>query len=243
MGATPLCYLLAGILPKKTGAAWVKKFAKGLAEDQRLFNIHLAGGDTTATQGPLAFSVTALGTVAKGKALRRSGAKAGDDIYVSGAIGDSALGLLCLQKKLPLNRYLQQRYLLPQPRVALGEKLHGIATACIDVSDGLLQDLGHVCRASGVRAQIHRNHVPVSESAAALIRKNPKLWDKALSGGDDYELLFTARPDKAKQIAALARSLKLPITRIGSMSKGNSVTVLDEKGKSLRPEKTGYRHF
>jgi len=243
MGAKPLAYFIGGSLPKKTTTGWVRKFAKGLGEDQKLFEIYLAGGDTTATPGPLTLSVTALGLLPKGKALRRNGAKAGDDIYVSGTIGDAALGLLCLQKKLPRNSALQLRYLLPQPRVALGEKLRGIATACIDISDGLAQDLGHICGESKTQAKIERELVPLSNAAKALVAKKPALWDAVLSGGDDYELLFTAPKSEAEKIASIARALKLPVTRIGSMAKGTTVNVVNEKGKMLALKRKGYSHF
>ncbi len=172
MGATPLCYFLAGMLPKTTEAHWVKRFAEGLAEDQKQFRINIAGGDTISTHGALSLSVTALGTVPKGKALRRSGAKPGDIIYVSGTLGDSALGLSCHCEQSSACKtqdpFLINRYLLPEPRIALGQKLIGIANACMDISDGLVQDLGHICKASGVGATIHRDKLPLSEAGAKI---------------------------------------------------------------------------
>jgi thiamine-monophosphate kinase len=242
MGATPYAYLLAGTLPKKVNVNWVKKFAKGLSEDQKLFGIALAGGDTTASFGPLTLTITALGLIPKCKALRRNGAKAGDDIYVSGTIGDSALGLLCLKKKLPRDRYLQLRYLLPQPRVALGEKLRGVANACIDISDGLMQDLGHICHTSKTCARLDRPMIPLSPPARKLIEKKSALWNAILSGGDDYELLFTAPKDKASAVAAISRNLKIPTTRIGSITTGKNI-VVEDGGKIVTPAKTGYKHF
>jgi len=235
MGAAPLAYFLAIMLPKDTKPEWVEKFAEGLAADQREFGIHLAGGDTISTQGPLSFSLTAMGTVPAGKALTRSAAKAGDTIYVSGTLGDSALGLQALRKG-PRNDFLEQRYLLPQPRMALGQKLYGIAHAVMDISDGLLQDLGHICKASGVGAKVERHRLPLSAAASALIQKDDRLWDCITSGGDDYELLFTA-PEENR---AVAESLG---TAIGTITEGSGITLLDASGCELPVTHSGFRHF
>jgi thiamine-monophosphate kinase len=243
MGATPLCYFLALMLPGDTDSDWIEQFAEGLKTDQAEFSIHLAGGDTTATRGPLALSLTALGLVPQGQALLRRGAKAGDDIYVSGTIGDGALGLLSLQEKIIASEFLQQRYLLPQPRLALGEKLRNIANAAMDISDGLAQDLGHICTASSVGATIHRPLIPLSPAASGLVAANPELWNAILGGGDDYELLFTAAADKAPQIQSLGDKLNLPLTRIGEVTEGSGVSVLDETGNQIKLERRGYRHF
>lgn len=253
MGATPLCYFLALILPSSLSFSgltresipmdprlkaeddrtkWIAAFAAGLAGDQETFGIALAGGDTTATKGKLALSLTALGTLPAGSALKRSGAKPGDQIFVSGTLGDAALGLESN------DAFLKRRYRLPEPRVALGQRLRGIASACMDISDGLAQDLGHICEASGIGAVIHRPLLPLSDAA----KQHPLAHDAALSGGDDYELLFTAPPEKENTVAALAKELNLPLTRIGEMVSGKEVAVLDEAGKPLKV-KPGYRHF
>ncbi len=245
MGATPLCYFLAAMLPKDTEEHWVARFAHGISEDQQRYAMYLAGGDTISTQGKLSFSVTALGLVDAGKALRRSGAHVGDKIYVSGTIGDSALGLSLLNSPFTIeesNDYLVQRYLLPEPHIALGYKLQGIASACMDVSDGLVQDLEHICVASHVGATIHRHLIPRSQAAQALLDKNEKIWDAITGGGDDYELLFTVSPGNEKRLAPLANELEIPLTCIGEIISGQGVSLLDENKKPLAHAK-GFSHF
>ena len=166
MGAVPLAYLMTVSAPRETGDAWFAAFATGLARDQAQFGITLLGGDTTSTPGPTTLSLTAIGHVAPGAALRRTGAVAGDEIWVTGTIGDGALGLLALQGKVAdADGWLAGRYRLPEPR--LGLALHGVVSACMDVSDGLVQDLGHLCRASGLGAVIEAGLVPRSPAALA----------------------------------------------------------------------------
>jgi len=246
MGAKPMCYFLAAMLPKDTEEAWVAQFARGLQEDQGRYAVYLAGGDTIATQGQLSFSITALGTVEKGRALRRSGAKPGDHIYVSGTIGDSALGLKSLRGGLSAmpeaQKYLEQCYLLPEPHIALGQRLYGIAGACMDVSDGLAQDLGHIAEASQVGAVIYRDHIPLSKAALALLAKNEALWSAILGGGDDYQLLFTVPAAKEKQLRTLSNDLELTLTCIGEIREGRGVAVLDGNKKPLAAAK-GFSHF
>lgn len=246
-GATPLCYLIAACLPESTDERWVEGFAEGLKQDQQEFSIHLAGGDTTRTLGTLSLSLTALGLIDAGKMLKRSGAKIGDDIYVSGTIGDAALGLMSLNGELNPNferdDELEQRYFLPQPRVTLGQKMIGITTSCMDISDGLVQDLEHICTTSRVGSTIHLPSVPLSHSAMRLVSRYPELWERIITGGDDYELLFTAPASAEKLIAALAQEVHVPITRIGTITKGNKVSVLDAQGSQLTLKKAGYRHF
>ena len=204
MGAAPLGYLLALIRPKATAEDWLADFCRGLAEDQARFGIGLLGGDTVSTPGPLALSLTALGHVPRGTALRRCGARPGDDVWVSGTLGDAALGLKVLQGELAVadevRAPLVERYRLPQPRLALGEALRGLASAALDVSDGLLADLGHILETSKLGAEIRAAALPLSPAARTL----PGAPDAALAGGDDYELLFTAAPDQRARIAALA---------------------------------------
>ena len=232
MGATPLVYFLALMLPKNTGEEWIKSFAEGLAHDQKQFNIHLSGGDTIATNGTLTFSITAMGLVPKGQSLRRSGAKVGDGIYVSGTLGDSALGLSSLraQRSNPSDLYLINRYLLPEPRIALGEALRGIASSAMDISDGLLQDLNHICQTSKVGAILHSYLIPLSLAA----KHHPDALSAALSGGDDYELLVTIPKEK---------SAPAGLTQIGEIVEGETIDVFDENGKPLAIHRKGYRHF
>lgn len=227
MGAKPFAYLMALMLPPNTQEEWLTSFALGLQIDQEHFGVSLLGGDTTRTKGELAISITMLGLVPHGKTLRRNGAKIGDDIYVSGTIGDAALGL-----HNQGDAFLLQRYQLPEPRIALGQKLQGIAHACMDISDGLVQDLGHICTASNVGAEIFWPHIPLSDAARAC----PPKPETILAGGDDYELLFTA-PANAPLSGVQG------ITRIGKVTEGNSVKVLDENGAEILLKRKGYKHF
>ena len=244
MGAQPICYFLALMLPKNTTEDWLEKFAEGLKKTGDEFKISLAGGDTTATNGSLSISITAIGIIPKGKALKRSGAKIGDDIYVSGTLGDSALGLGLLSSRAQprdLGKdFFINRYLLPEPRLKLGVALRDIATACMDISDGLAQDLGHICTTSNVGAVIHVNNIPLSSLRGG---KADAAIQYALTSGDDYELLFTAPPDKKPAIENLAKSLQLPLTCIGKITTGNNVHILDENGKEIELAKKGFMHF
>lgn len=250
MGSTPLVYVMTIALPPWIGEPWLSAFVAGLAADQAAFRIGLLGGDTTATPGPLTLSVTAFGEVRRGRELRRSGARAGDLVLASGTIGDAALGLRVRQgglASLPaLHRSaLVDRYLLPQPRVALGQALAeaGVAHAAIDVSDGLVADLGHVCCASGCAATVAAADVPLSSAAAAALAMEPDLISTVLTGGDDYELLIAAAPEAAARIDDLGARLGLPLTRIGRIEDGAGVRVLDESGDAMRFDRTGFRHM
>lgn len=246
-GARPMCYFLALMLPEDTSLPWLESFAAGLAEEQAHTHIHLAGGDTTATHGPLCMSVTMVGSVANGQMLRRSSARAGDRVYVSGTLGDSALGLAVLQKRLLVDSaaslWLKERYFLPQPRLALGQALHGIARASMDISDGLVQDAGHICKASGVGMILHRHKLPLSRSALDVLLEQPHWWDAVTSGGDDYEILFTVPHSLEEELVEAARSLVLPLTCIGDVVAGEGVKMFDEHGADVTPVTGGYRHF
>ena len=243
MGAAPVGYLLALARARETPETWLADFCQGLAEDQAAFGIGLLGGDTVSTPGPLTLSLTAIGQLPKGQALRRSGARAGDDLFVSGTLGDGALGLLVLQGKLdppPAARdFLIERYRLPQPRLALGQALRGLAHAALDVSDGLLADLGHILEASGVGAELWADRLPLSAAARNL----PGARDAALAGGDDYELLFTAPASERSAIDALARKLDLPLTLIGQVQVTLGLRVLDAAGREIHTERAGWQHF
>jgi len=248
MGAAPLGYLLTTALPPTRGEDWLAAFAAGLAADQREFGIALLGGDSVATPGPASFSMTAIGTIAAGTALRRSGAAIGDEIYVSGTIGDAALGLKVLQGALAgltaaERDALAGRYRLPQPRLALGAALHGFAHALIDVSDGLVADLGHICETSGVAAAIEAERVPLSSAARQALSADPSLLPLVLTGGDDYELLFAAPPAAAEPLAALSGALGLPVTRIGRIGAGSGVLVRDGAGREIELASAGFQHF
>jgi len=257
MGAEPAGYLLALALPrtwaKRVAAAWLEGFTAGLAASQSEHAIALVGGDTVATPGPLTLTLTALGHVEAGWALLRSGAKPGDVVYVSGSIGDAALGLRVLRGEFASldaarRAFLLDRYGRPRPRLSLGRRLSGLAGAAADVSDGLVADLGHICTASDVAARIDADRVPLSEAAAAAIGDDPALLALALTGGDDYELVFTAPAAAEREIAALARELALPLTAIGEIvaadRKAAAPRVLVERaGRPLALPMAGWQHL
>ncbi len=249
MGAHARAYLLAAALPRGIEEEWVATFCRGLAADQAGFGVTLVGGDTVATDGPLTLSLTALGEMGEGEALRRSGARTGDDIYVSGTIGDAALGLEALRGAYPdlapeHRAALIERYRLPRPRMGLGPRLVGIARAATDVSDGLVADLGHLCAASGLGASIEAARVPLSRAARAALGTDGGASPDVLSGGDDYELLFTADPAAAGALADIAAALELSLTAIGRMTEGEGVSVLDAAGLPVKDTGAGgYRHF
>jgi len=239
MAAAPLAYLLTVSAPRSTEEGWFAAFAAGLAQDQALFGIGLLGGDTTSTPGPISLTVTCIGHVAPGAALRRAGAAAGDEVWVTGTIGDGALGLRALQGRVPdPDGWLAGRYRLPQPR--LGLALHGVASAGMDVSDGLLQDLGHLCRLAGLGARIEAPLVPLSRAAAAA---GPGWLGTCLTGGDDYELLLAVQPARSGALQAVAAAAEVRVTRIGHFVPGSGVTILDGNGDPIPLDRPGWSHF
>ncbi len=247
-GARPFGYLLTTVLPPARDEGWLEAFSAGLALDQGEFAIGLLGGDSSATSGPTTLAVTAIGTVAKGKAVLRSGAQPGDAIMVSGTIGDSTLGLAALKGELdgvsPADRdFLIDRYRRPQPRLALGQNLAGCVSAMIDVSDGLIADLGHLCIASRAGALIHVAKVPHSAAARNALNISRKSVAALLGGGDDYELLFTARPAMVGAVGAAARAAGVVVTHIGEMEASEGVRAIDAEGKPMPIDVAGYVHF
>jgi thiamine-monophosphate kinase len=247
-GAAPVGYLLMTALPRSRDEEWLAAFAAGLAADQSAYGIGLLGGDSTATEGPATLSATVIGRVARGRAVLRSTAKPGDLVYVSGTLGDAALGLLALRGELPeLDgahlAFLADRYRLPQPRVALGQRLLGVAQAMMDISDGLVGDLGHICETSGVGATIEAAALPLSPAARAVVAAEPERLLAALGGGDDYELLLTVPARKAAAIPMLAAETGVPLTHIGRIEAGKGVSVVDAAGKAMPVQVAGYRHF
>jgi thiamine-monophosphate kinase len=248
MGARPLHYLLTTALPAAVGANWIAEFASGLDEDQRQFGVDLLGGDSVATPGPASFSLTAIGEVARGMEIRRSGAQPGDLVWVSGTIGDAFLGLGMQRGAYPElaaehRAALIARFRIPDPRVELGPRLAGIAHAMIDVSDGLLADLGHICETSHVAAIVELERLPLSRAARLVVAREPGIRLRLATGGDDYELLFSAAGDAAATIAAVSAQLGVPITMIGGIEAGAGVRVVDSAGQTIAVEARGYRHF
>jgi len=252
-GAVPRAYLLDIMLPKTVSESWIAAFARGLAQDQSEYGVHLIGGDTDSTPGPIAIAVTVLGDIPTGRMLRRNGARAGDTIFVTGTIGDAALGIEVLRGAFPsldakAAAFLVDRYRLPLPRVTLGPRLVGLANAAIDVSDGLVADLQHICEVSGLVAVVEAPRVPLSAAARAALAVRPERIADVLTGGDDYEIVFTAPPAATKELTELSQALDVPIVAIGRMQAPSTgtrdrVTVLDHTGKPLALHRGGWAHF
>ena len=232
MGAAPLGYLVTISVPRTLGENWFAGFAAGLAMDQAAFGISRLGGDTTETPGPLTLSLTAVGHVAPGAAILRSGARSGDDLWVTGTIGDGVLGLHAARGEISdPDGHLCLRYNLPTPR--LGLPLAGWARAAMDVSDGLFQDLGHICHASGLCAVVEAARIPLSPQAKAA---GPNWRETAWVGGDDYELLLAAPPGLHPPVGVEA-------TLIGYFEPGEGVVVLGANGETLPLAGRGWSHF
>ncbi len=247
MGAVPLAYTLTTALPGSVEDSWLERFAAGLGADQERYGIELLGGDSVSTPGPPLVSVTAFGTCAPDRFLRRSGARPGDSLWVSGTVGDGALGLEAARGNLadldPRHvEALAGRYHLPEPRLGLGQALVGLATAAIDLSDGLAGDIRHVCRASGVGAQIDTAALPFSDAARAALAADPRRRARAVAGGDDYELLFTAPAGRDPALSTLSSRLGLTLSRIGTMTGDGDIVLLDADGQVMTGL-SGWTHF
>lgn len=250
-GAVPAVCLLAAAFPRGCAPGWIEAFARGLEGSLDEFGLSLLGGDTVTTPGPATFTLTATGHVAQGGMVGRAGGVPGDGIYVTGTIGDAALGLRILRGELgdvPLGRRtpLIARYRVPQPRAAFGARLPGIAHAALDVSDGLVADLGHMARASGVAVDVEAARVPLSASAARFAAKDDSLRLALLGGGDDYEIAFAAPAGAAAAIAQASGDTDTPVTRIGRVVEAGTrepVRVLDADGTPLEVGVAGYSHF
>jgi thiamine-monophosphate kinase len=246
-GAEAAGYLLALSLPPGIGMEWLTAFAEGLKQDQREFDITLYGGDTTSTPGPLTIAVTAFGFIPKGKMIRRSGARPGDLVFVSGTVGDAGAGLELLRRQPQeishaVKDFLVHRYREPRPRMGLGRALRGVAHSALDVSDGLLADLGHIAEVSGVRIEVQAHRLPLSAALQAVWGSDSAARAKAATAGDDYEIAFTVAPrfaDGAIKVAWDAAA----ITEIGRVVAGQGVVLLDEAGREIRVDRLGYTHF
>jgi thiamine-monophosphate kinase len=246
MGALPRWALLAGALPD-ADAGWIAAFARGFFALADAFAVDLVGGDTT--RGPLNLCVTVLGEAPAGQALRRSGAAPGEAIFVSGRLGDAALALAHHRGQVALTATelaaCDRALLWPTPRLALGQRLRGLASAAIDVSDGLVGDLGHVLSASGVGATLELAALPRSSALARLLAGSERTLALAclLAGGDDYELCFTAPLGAAALLAAMAKELTVPLARIGRVEASAGLTVRDESGRALAALPEAFDHF
>ena len=248
MGAAPWVYLLSLSLPARCDDDWVRRFCAGLAEDQAAFGLALAGGDSTLTPGPITLSATLFGLCGEGTALRRVGAAPGEDVWLSGTVGDGALGLMAALGTLPdleepgARAHLLDRYRLPWPRVALGRALIGIARAAMDVSDGLAADAGQLASASGVRLAIRTADLPISDAAAEAVAEDATLFTRILTGGDDYELLFTAPAAMRESVEQAGRSSATQVTRIGRVRTGEGAVLLDKDSLPLTLDRLGWDH-
>ncbi|QNT78901.1 thiamine-phosphate kinase [Entomobacter blattae] len=240
MGATPLGYLLTISRPPHISEEWFELFCEGLRRDQETYKIFLLGGDTTRTEGNLVLSLTILGTVTQGLSVKRTGAQEGDELWVTGIIGDSALGLKALLNELEESTgYFVNRYRLPQPRVGL--PIAGLAHVAMDVSDGLIQDAGHLVRANQLGVTIELEKIPFSQQARSL----SSAWlETCLTGGDDYELLIGISPKNSKQLQEISHRMNIPVTQIGFFTaKHTSVKIINKEGHEMKFSNQGWSHF
>jgi thiamine-monophosphate kinase len=244
MGAEPAWFLLSLTLPE-ADEAWLNAFARGLHALSARFNIQLVGGNTT--RGPLSIGVTAAGFVPAGAALTRRGAAPGDRIYVTGTLGDAALAVWIEQGRRPSymaeHERVAARLNRPEPRIAAGIALRGLATAVIDVSDGLAADLGHVLEASGVGARVQLARLPLSETYRELQARRDIGWEPALAGGDDYELCFTVPAAREAELKRRAAGTGCSITAIGEIESGSGVRLVAPDGSDYPLSRAGYDHF
>jgi thiamine-monophosphate kinase len=258
MGAQPLGYLLSLSVTEDIDDDWVASFARGLAEDQEEFGVTLLGGDTVRSSGPQCLSLTALGSVSKAAALAREGAVPGDLVFLSGCLGDAALGLDCLEGKFPKlpaadAQALIARFGLPQPRLALGRALGGLnrrrheaglrGLAALDVSDGLLADLAHLTCEQGIGAELELARLPLSAQVRRLLAEDAALMERVLTGGDDYELLFLADQALESEIAELASAAHTPVARIGRVTAVAEIAARRSDGTLFQTGQSGWRHF
>lgn len=251
-GAKPIAYLMALALPQAPTHDWLFRFSAGLGSAQDRFGIALAGGDTDRRAGPLAITITAIGSIPKGRFVKRSTARQGDILFVSGTLGNSALGLkLCRDPALArswrlTNRdteNLVRRYLRPEPRVALAPLVLQFATAAMDISDGLAKDLGRMVAASGVGARVLADSIPLSPSAARALTADRSLIADIVAGGDDYEVLATVAPADRESFGAAAASAGVDVTEIGEIDAGPGVVIEDAGGNPLKLVSTGWDHL
>ncbi len=247
-GARPLGFLLSLAIPKDIGEDWLAGFAEGLRGDAVLFGCPLFGGDTDRTPGPTTISIAMFGTVPEGTMVRRAGAMTGDRVFVSGTIGDAALGVMVRGGKSwklsePHRKHLLSRYLLPQPRNALAEAVRTHATAAMDISDGFVGDFSKLCRVSDVSADIEVARIPMSDAAKAVIAGDSGMLEAAITGGDDYEVVCTVPAAKADSFRAAAKTAQVTVTEIGEIKAGKGARFLDADGHALTFKRASFSHF
>jgi len=250
--ARPIAYLMALSFPEAPGAAWLARFAAGLAAAQARFGCHLIGGDTDRRPGPLTIAITVVGEVERGRMVRRGTARAGDALVVSGTLGDAALGL-ALRKDPALAaawgltaaeaEHLRRRYARPEPRLSLATALRDHAAAAMDISDGLAKDLARLCAASSCAARVRLADMPLSPAAAKALAADPALAKLIVAAGDDYEVLAAVPAAKAAQFQASAAEAGVTVTQIGTTEAGEGIRIIDRDGRPLDLERTGWDHF
>ena len=238
MGATPYAFLLAMTFPEAR-EDWLEDFSTTLAEIIEQYQVPLVGGNLS--KGPLSLTVTIMGTVPAGSAIKRSGASVGDDIYVTGTLGDAAQGL-ALSRKGEADGYLVSRYQSPVARIAAGRQLRGLANSLIDISDGLVAEIGHLAETDSLGAEIAAWQLPLSKELVKSAGEDIAI-NMALFSGDDYELCFTADPADSGEIKALSDSIDVPMTRIGVVTDGGEIVIRDSKGEPMDFGNAGYEHF
>jgi thiamine-monophosphate kinase len=252
-GADPLGFLLAIALPRDFREDWLAAFTRGLGEDSDAYQCPLLGGDTDSTPGPVSISIAAFGTLPQGTMVRRSGAKVGDHVFVTGTIGDAALGLKIRKDpavatawnlQVAMSAHLIARHRLPHPRNALALTVRTHASAAMDVSDGLVADLAKLCRASDVSADVEAARVPLSPAAMQALSADFALIDSVLTGGEDYEILCTVGPQSLEAFHADASDAGVTVTEIGRIVAGNAPPrFLDRAGRPVTFARPGYSHF
>jgi thiamine-monophosphate kinase len=256
MGAQPFAYTLITVLRGDITDDWLAAFSHSLKEDQQKFGCHLIGGDSTRAAGPLHFSITAFGLLPKGQALRRIVKRASSppphyDLYVTGTIGDSTLGLMLKQgKDLPAltqeeKDFLIARHECPEPRVEVGRDIRNFARAAIDISDGLVADVGHIAEHSQLQAILHAPLVPLSPAAKKVVTVKPALLETLLTGGEDYELVFVIDPREESMLPITATKMNVPLTKIGTLQEGTAgdIQVLDQNNRIIPLKTKGWTHF
>ncbi len=255
MGADPHGYLLVTSLPNDIGEDWLETFARALGDDQKTYGGHLIGGDSVRTDGPITLSLTALGLVPKGQLMRRkTRQKVGSQplsLYVTGTIGDAALGLMLSQGRkfagltAEEESYLKQRHFTPEPRLNISKAIRGFAKACIDISDGLVADIGHIAEQSSAQVILHAGDVPLSKCAQKLVKSNPDLWEVLLTGGEDYELAFAIEAQEESLLTIVGSKVNVPLTKIGTLQLGTAgdVQVLDQESRVIPLKQRGWVHF
>jgi thiamine-monophosphate kinase len=251
-GATPCAYLMALSFPAAPKRGWVTAFAAGLAEAQERFGCHLLGGDTDRRPGPLTVSITAIGTLPRGQMVRRGTARVGDGLFVSGTLGDAALGLMLAKNPAlatawdlapAMREHLSNRYQRPQPRLGLAGVLRAHASAAMDVSDGLAKDLGRMCKVSGCGARVRLADLPLSAAAAKAVAAEAHRYQAVLAGGDDYEILASVPPANETAFRQAAAAAGILVARIGSTTAQTELSIEGFDGHTVDLAQAGWDHF